>query len=631
MKEVRAVIADAKRELTYAGRRTVLFIDEVHRFSKTQQDSPAVRGRGPDRQPDRRHHREPVLLRGQPAAVPQPVLALQPLGDDDVRALLRRALTSDRGLDGAVTLSAEAEEHLRPGRRWRRAQGPHRAGVRRRCRAGGGRDGDRPATLETAVAQAAVRYDRQGDQHYDVASALIKSIRGSDVDAALHYLARMVEAGEDPRFIARRLVISASEDIGMADPTALLTAVAAADAVAFIGMPEGHFPLAHAVVHLATAPKSNAVTVAMGESVADVRAGLAGPVPPGLRDAHYAGAKKLGHGKTYVYPHDHPDGVVAAAVPARRPGRPRLLPADQPRRRGRDLDPAGQARGRSSAAAAEPVGGEADDRRPPRLVCPTGRARPRQPDQPSRRHESENRGSARVSAGEIAGLIAALAVVVLVLLLAVPLLKLGRTLDETTLTIRQVREQSAPILSQASRRSPTSNSNLERVDDITGNAANVSSNVAALTSVVAATLGSPLIKVAAFSYGVRSATQKKREGQALADARGGTRTSGARAAPRGGPPDAPAVLAGHGHHDRRPRRPQAVPGRGEADPAAASPARSPTACATWPRPSATSVPTSGPPRPSARPSCGPAPGWTRRCPTADQVGCPRRGAHAAGH
>ena len=116
------------------------------------------------------------------------------------------------------------------------------------------------ATLETAVAQAAVRYDRQGDQHYDVASALIKSIRGSDVDAALHYLARMVEAGEDPRFIARRLVISASEDIGMADPTALLTAVAAADAVAFIGMPEGHFPLAQAVVHLATAPKSNAVT-----------------------------------------------------------------------------------------------------------------------------------------------------------------------------------------------------------------------------------------------------------------------------------------------------------------------------------------------------------------------------------
>src|SRR3712207_9352243 len=117
----------------------------------------------------------------------------------------------------------------------------------------------------------------------------------------------MVEAGEDPRFIARRLVISASEDIGMADPTALLTAVAAADAVAFIGMPEGHFPLAQAVVHLATAPKSNAVTAAMGESVADVRAGLAGPVPPGLRDGHYPGAGKLGHATSYVYPHSPPD------------------------------------------------------------------------------------------------------------------------------------------------------------------------------------------------------------------------------------------------------------------------------------------------------------------------------------
>ena len=161
-----------------------------------------------------------------------------------------------------------------------------------------------------------MRYDRQGDQHYDVASALIKSIRGSDVDAALHYLARMVEAGEDPRFIARRLVISASEDIGMADPTALLTAVAAADAVAFIGMPEGHFPLAHAVVHLATAPKSNAVTV--GDRASrwpTCTPGWPGPVPPGLRDAHYAGAKKLGHGKSYDYPHAHPDGVVPQQYP----------------------------------------------------------------------------------------------------------------------------------------------------------------------------------------------------------------------------------------------------------------------------------------------------------------------------
>jgi len=315
VKEVRAVIASAKRELTYAGRRTVLFIDEVHRFSKTQQDSllSAVEDRIVSLIAATTEN--PFFSVVSPLLSRSLVLALQPLDDDDVRTVLRRALTSDRGLDGAVTLTEEAEDHL-----LRVAGGDARkaltalesgAGAARTA----GSDVLDLATLETAVAQAAVRYDRSGDQHYDVASALIKSIRGSDVDAALHYLARMVEAGEDPRFIARRLVISASEDIGMADPTALLTAVAAADAVAFIGMPEGHFPLAQAVVHLATAPKSDAVTVGMSESVADVRAGLAGPVPPGLRDAHYAGAKELGHGGSYVYPHAHPDGVVPQQYP----------------------------------------------------------------------------------------------------------------------------------------------------------------------------------------------------------------------------------------------------------------------------------------------------------------------------
>ncbi|MEO6957301.1 MAG: replication-associated recombination protein A, partial [Antricoccus sp.] len=164
--------------------------------------------------------------------------------------------------------------------------------------------------VATAIDIAAVKYDRDGDQHYDVASALIKSIRGSDVDAALHYLARMITAGEDPRFIARRLVIAASEDIGMADPSALQTAVAAMQAVQFIGMPEGRIPLAQAVVHLATAPKSNAAYVAIDEAIADVRAGQLGSVPTHLRDSHYAGAKKLGHGQKYVYPHDLADGVA---------------------------------------------------------------------------------------------------------------------------------------------------------------------------------------------------------------------------------------------------------------------------------------------------------------------------------
>ena len=161
---------------------------------------------------------------------------------------------------------------------------------------------------EQAVAQAAVRYDRAGDQHYDVASALIKSMRGSDVDAALHYLARMLEAGEDPRFIARRIVIAASEDVGMADPTALQTAVAAMHAVAQIGMPEARIILAQAVVHNALAPKSNASYLAIGEAIADVRAGKGGPVPPHLRGSGYAGAGRLGHGEGYAYAHDAPTG-----------------------------------------------------------------------------------------------------------------------------------------------------------------------------------------------------------------------------------------------------------------------------------------------------------------------------------
>jgi putative ATPase len=166
------------------------------------------------------------------------------------------------------------------------------------------------ATTEQAVDRAAVRYDRQGDQHYDVTSAFIKSIRGSDVDAALHYLARMVEAGEDPRFIARRLVILASEDVGLADPTALPTAVAAAQAVQLIGMPEARLNLAQAVIHLALAPKSNAVITAIDAASADVRAGKIGPVPGHLRDAHYAGSKKIGHGQGYQYSHDAPYGIA---------------------------------------------------------------------------------------------------------------------------------------------------------------------------------------------------------------------------------------------------------------------------------------------------------------------------------
>jgi putative ATPase len=173
---------------------------------------------------------------------------------------------------------------------------------------------DVPA-VERAVTEATVRYDRQGDQHYDVISAFIKSIRGSDPDAALHYLARMLVAGEDPRFIARRLMVHASEDIGLADPTALQAAVAAAQVVQLVGLPECRLALAQATVHLATAPKSNAVITGIDEAMSDVRAGATGAVPPHLRDGHYTGAQKLGNAVGYRYPHKTPDGVLTQQYP----------------------------------------------------------------------------------------------------------------------------------------------------------------------------------------------------------------------------------------------------------------------------------------------------------------------------
>ncbi|MFG2737001.1 replication-associated recombination protein A [Streptomyces carpaticus] len=311
VKEVRAVIDGARRSSGAYARDTVLFLDEIHRFSKAQQDSllPAVENRWVTLVAATTEN--PYFSVISPLLSRSLLLTLEPLTEDDLRGLLRRAVTEERGLGGAVTLPEDSEAHL-----LRIAGGDARRALTA-LEAGAGSalaKGEREitlATLEEAVDRAAVTYDRDGDQHYDVASALIKSIRGSDVDAALHYLARMIEAGEDPRFIARRLMISASEDIGMADPTALQTAVAAAQAVALIGFPEASLTLSQAVIALALAPKSNAATVAIGAALADVRAGLAGPVPGHLRDAHYKGAQKLGHGAGYQYPHDLPDGIAA--------------------------------------------------------------------------------------------------------------------------------------------------------------------------------------------------------------------------------------------------------------------------------------------------------------------------------
>jgi len=315
VKELRVVIDDARRRRDRHSQPTVLFIDEVHRFSKTQQD--ALLGAVEDRL---------VLLVASTTENPSfsvvapllsrsLVLQLQSLTEDEVRVLLRRAVTDPRGLDGAVELAPAAEDAL-----VRLAVGDARRALTALEAAADGvlTDGARAvdvAAVERAVTEATVRYDRAGDQHYDVISAFIKSIRGSDPDAALHYLARMIVAGEDPRFIARRLMVHASEDVGLADPTALPAAVAAAQVVQLVGMPEARLALAQATVHLATAPKSNAVITGIDEAMADVRAGAVGAVPPHLRDGHYAGATELGNAVGYRYPHDVPDGVLAQQYP----------------------------------------------------------------------------------------------------------------------------------------------------------------------------------------------------------------------------------------------------------------------------------------------------------------------------
>ncbi|MEW9531309.1 replication-associated recombination protein A [Microbispora sp. NPDC049125] len=305
VKDVRAAIEQARRELGMSGRQTVLFVDEVHRFNKAQQDAllPAVENRwvtfiGATTENPFFSVISPLLSRSL-------LLTLEPLSEDDVRAVLERAVADERGLGGRVTLRPDALDQL-----VRLAGGDARRSLTYLEAAALLDDDVTVEVVEKAVDKAAVRYDRQGDQHYDVISAFIKSMRGSDADAALHYLARMVEAGEDPRFIARRIVIFASEDVGMADPTCLQIAVAAAQAVEFIGLPEGRINLAQAVIHCALAPKSNAVVKAIGAASADVRGGMVGRIPDHLRDAHYPGASKLGHGKGYQYPHDFEHGLV---------------------------------------------------------------------------------------------------------------------------------------------------------------------------------------------------------------------------------------------------------------------------------------------------------------------------------
>jgi putative ATPase len=309
VKEVRAVIDVARRALL-GGEQTVLFIDEVHRFSKTQQDAllSAVENRvvllvAATTENPSFSVVAPLLSRSL-------ILQLRPLTSEAVRTVVERAVDDPRGLGGKVAVAPEAVDLL-----VQLAAGDARRALTALEVAAEAGEAVSVETIEQSLDKAAVRYDRDGDQHYDVISAFIKSVRGSDVDAALHYLARMLVAGEDPRFVARRLMILASEDIGLADPTALPTAVAAAQTVQLIGMPEAQLTLAHATIHLATAPKSNAVTTALAAAMDDIKAGKAGLVPPHLRDGHYSGAAGLGNAQGYQYSHDDPDGVVAQQYP----------------------------------------------------------------------------------------------------------------------------------------------------------------------------------------------------------------------------------------------------------------------------------------------------------------------------
>ncbi|WP_267419430.1 MULTISPECIES: replication-associated recombination protein A [unclassified Curtobacterium] len=317
VKDVREVMEKALTHRDLYGSTTVLFLDEIHRFSKAQQDAllPGVENGwviliAATTENPSFSVISPLLSRSL-------LLTLKPLTDADLGMLVDRAVEDARGLGGGVVLGDEARAaivRLASGDARRALTALEAAAASATAAQEDDDDDTVPVvdadTVAAAVDRALLRYDRQGDEHYDVISAFIKSVRGSDVDAALHYLARMIEAGEDSRFIARRIIISAAEDIGMADPQALPIAVAAAQAVQLIGMPEGRIPLAEAVVYLATAPKSNAAYNGVNAAMADVKAGRMGVVPNHLRDAHYAGAKRLGHGKGYVYSHDAEHGVA---------------------------------------------------------------------------------------------------------------------------------------------------------------------------------------------------------------------------------------------------------------------------------------------------------------------------------
>lgn len=309
LKDIRDVVSAARRTTAAKGEDTILFIDEVHRFSKSQQDAllPAVENQWVTLIAATTEN--PSFSVVSPLLSRSLLLTLEPLGEEAISQLIERALVDERGLKGLFRIDEDAKEVL-----IRVAGSDARKSLTILEAAAGAAIQDHSETIhlehvESAADSALVRWDK--DQHYDVVSAFIKSMRGSDVDAAVHYLARMLEAGEDPRFIARRIMICASEDVGMAAPEVLATTVAAAQAVAMIGMPEARIILSEAVIAVATAPKSNAAYLAIDQAIADLRRGKGAAVPMHLRDSHYSGAKSIGHGQDYVYAHDAPHHVAA--------------------------------------------------------------------------------------------------------------------------------------------------------------------------------------------------------------------------------------------------------------------------------------------------------------------------------
>lgn len=323
VKDVRAVMDQALLDRDMYGTTTVLFLDEIHRFTKAQQDAllPGVENRwvilvAATTENPSFSIISPLLSRSL-------LLRVHSLEQSDIEHLIDRALADPRGFGGAAVIDEDARAHLAAvsGGDARRSLTSLEAAAAiafSEAEQAGEKDPEpaKPVRITLAhateaVDRAAIRYDRSGDQHYDVVSAFIKSMRGSDADAAVHYLARMLEGGEDPRFVARRIMILASEDIGLADPQALQVATAAAQSVALVGMPEARIILSQAVIYCALAPKSNAAYNAINRAIADVRAGASGQVPVHLRDGHYAGAKQFGHGEGYIYAHDAPGHVAA--------------------------------------------------------------------------------------------------------------------------------------------------------------------------------------------------------------------------------------------------------------------------------------------------------------------------------